>query len=132
MTNLYNIIIDNPELTKLTVEINDHLTEQFSDDTERKALTLIATMGHGFNAIFSTLPNLIITSHILSKLLPNVETEGSAISVATSMIEFVKDFTSKIDNDKIQEMTTLLAKLSAEVKIEEEGLNEDPVNSESN
>ena len=131
MTNLYDIIINNPELAKLTIDINDHLTEQFGDDNDRKALTLIATMGHGFNAIFSTLPNLIITSHILNQQLTNVNTEGSTIDVATSMIDFVKDFTSKIDNDKIQEMTEKLAALSAEVKNEEEGINESSVNSES-
>jgi len=55
------------------------------------------------------------------------------VDVATSMIEFVKDLTSKIDNDKIQEMTTRLSALSAEVAIDdEEGLNESSVNSESN
>jgi hypothetical protein len=129
--NLYDIIVNNPELIKLTEEINTHLTEQFSDDTERKVLTLIASMGHGFNNVFSTLPNMIITSHIINGILPNSNDEGSAKLVAQSMIDFIKDFTSKIDNDKIQEMTKLLAQLSNEVQTEE-GPNEDSVNSESN
>jgi len=129
--NLYDIIVNNPELIKLTEEINTHLTEQFSDDTERKVLTLIASMGYGFNNVFSTLPNMIITSHIINGILPNSNDEGSAKLVAQSMIDFIKDFTSKIDNDKIQEMTKLLAQLSNEVQTEE-GPNEDSVNSESN
>lgn len=131
MTNLYDIIINNPELIKLSTDIHEHLAEQFGDDEDKKALTLIATMGHGFNTVFSTLPNIIITSHILNEQLAKINAEGHAVEVANSMIEFVKDFTSKIDNDKIQEMTEKLAALSAEVKNEEEGINESSVNSES-
>jgi len=133
MTNLYDIIINNPELIKLSTDIHEHLAEQFGDDEDKKALTLIATMGHGFNTVFSTLPNIIITSHILNEQLAKINAEGHAVEVANSMIEFVKDFTSKIDNDMIQDMTNKLAILSAEVKIDDEGnINESTVNSESN
>ena len=133
MTNLYDIIINNPELIKLSTDIHEHLAEQFGDDEDKKALTLIATMGHGFNTVFSTLPNIIITSHILNEQLAKINAEGHAVEVANSMIEFVKDFTSKIDNDMIQDMTNKLAVLSAEVKIDDEGnINESTVNSESN
>ena len=132
MTNLYDIIINNPELIKLSTDIHEHLAEQFGDDEDKKALTLIATMGHGFNTVFSTLPNIIITSHILNEQLAKINAEGHAVEVANSMIEFVKDFTSKIDNDMIQDMTNKLAILSAEVKIDDEGnINESSVNSES-
>ena len=131
MTNLYDIIINNPELIKLSTDIHEHLAEQFGDDEDKKALTLIATMGHGFNTVFSTLPNIIITSHILNEQLAKVNPEGYAVEVANSMIEFVKDFTSKIDNDMIQDMTKKLAMLSSEVAENQEGINESSVNSES-
>ena len=131
MTNLYDIIINNPELIKLSTDIHEHLAEQFGDDEDKKALTLIATMGHGFNTVFSTLPNIIITSHILNEQLAKINAEGHAVEVANSMIEFVKDFTSKIDNDMIQDMTKKLAMLSSEVAENQEGINESSVNSES-
>jgi len=131
MTNLYDIIINNPELIKLSTDIHEHLAEQFGDDEDKKALTLIATMGHGFNTVFSTLPNIIITSHILNEQLAKINADGHAVEVANSMIEFVKDFTSKIDNDMIQDMTKKLAMLSSEVAENQEGINESSVNSES-
>jgi len=67
----------------------------------------------------------------LNEQLAKINAEGHAVEVANSMIEFVKDFTSKIDNDMIQDMTKKLAMLSSEVAENQEGINESSVNSES-
>ena len=132
MKNLYDIIIENPELVTLTAEISAHLDEKFESDPVKKILTLIATMGHGYNAIFTSLPNLIITSHILNEQLlasSDAITED-VIEISNAMIEFIKDFAGKIDNEAIQDITLKLGALTEKVS-KQEGINESPVNSES-
>jgi hypothetical protein len=63
--------------------------------------------------------------------LTKVESTSTATDVGTSMINFIKDFTSKIDNDLIKEMTEKLSVLSQEVSNNNEETNEDSVNSEN-
>lgn len=128
MKNIRDIILNNPELERLNTEILDHLTEKFGDDNERKVMTLIATLGYGFNNIFNSIPNMIITSEILKRQLENVDATDTTVSVATKMIEFITDFTTNINNDLIVEITEKLSDLTNEVK-NKEGNNESTVNS---
>lgn len=125
--NMYTTVLSNPDLDSLTASILDDLNSKHTDDN-MKANTLIATMGHGFNTLLTTMPNVLITGHILTTLLENVTIDDDIKEVAEQMVSFINDLSKEIMNDKLHEMTSKLQNITE--KFNKEMQNESTINDE--
>jgi len=117
--SLYSYISENSELPTMINDILTHLEEKFPGDDDKKVFSLIATIGNGFNQLFSALPNVLITSLILESILTDVKNvEEEKLIVANDMITFIKKIAENTDNDIIVKITTLLKTLSEKMNAE--------------
>jgi len=133
MSNIYETIIGNPELNILKTQILGHLEEKFGKDVYKQQTALIATMSHGFNELFTTLPNIIITAEIFKEITADNDDE-TVVNVGKNMTNFIEEICKNVDNDKILILTELVKNLTTELaeKEKEEGLNENTIDSKDN
>jgi len=124
----YDSIVNNEQMDKLVSDILADLKEKHIED-DAKIHTLLATIGYGFNNLFNTLPNLLITAKILETQLESATINDELKELCTKMISFIDDLTKSIENNKIIDITDELRKLTVKMN---EAKNEGTTDSEVN